>query len=394
MPSIQELNSGITNYGLAWFDGRYYYVVDPGGGKGYIFDVYTLTFKTFTFTPIGTNPKLPGILRKAARTSTGAMLEGVHFGTNQINRVRYYVDVSAGSVTTETVYSNSVSQVLTNETWNLGLYGDLMVGGFYGYSDIYYFDTYTGSYVKTVTGPIAGYFVRCDKVFSVRGDDIYILLGVHYAGESFRKLKAYAGTYTVITNGTVGGDSPDTQATSIVMFKDKTLFTATGSSVVNSQPPILWLNENLDVVGSTSLTSIYTYAREYGFWVVGRTSTQYVALAVLWNNTWNYETARAAYLLYIDPTNFSIANYTKLTDFAVRRTFVAGSQNSKWQHMPVVDRNKKKVYIEGLGAWGDNANVMYVVDLSDVPIVEWNEAQYFVGEARKPTALQLTVTPL
>jgi len=394
MPTIQELSSGITQYGLAWFDGRYYYVVNPGDGNGYIFDTSTLTFKTFTFTPVGTNPKLPGILRKAVRTRAGATLEGIHFGTNQINRVRYHIDASAGSVTTETVYSNSVSQVLTNETWNLGLYGDLMVGGFYGYGDIYFFDTYTGSYVKNVTGPVSGYYTRCDKVFSIRGDDIYILLGIHYAGESFRKLKAYTGTYTTITNGAVGGDSPNTQATSIVMFKDRTLFTATGSSVANSQPPILWLNENLDVVGSTSLTSVYTYAREYGFWVIGRTNTQYVALAVLWNNTWNYETARAAYLLYIDPSNFAIANYTKLTDLTVRRTFIAGSQNSKWQHMPVVDRNKMKVYVEGLGAWGDNANVMYVIDVSDVPIVEWNEAQYFVGEARRPTSLQLTVTPM
>jgi len=250
MPTIQELNSGIQYGGLSWFDGRYYYVIDPVRGNGYIFDVYTLTFKTFTFTPIGTNPGPTGILRKAVRTKAGAMLEGIHFGTNQINRVRYYIDVSAGSVTTETVYSNSVSQVLTSEIFNLGLYGDLLVGGFYGYGDIYYFDTYTGSYVKTVTGPISGYYVRCDKVFSIRGDDIYILMGIHYAGESFRKLKAYAGTYTTIANSTVGGDSPNPQATSIVMFKDKTLFTATGSSVVNSQPPILWLKENLAVVGS------------------------------------------------------------------------------------------------------------------------------------------------
>jgi hypothetical protein len=394
MPSIQELNSGITGYGLAWFDGRYYYVINPGTGVGYIFDTYTLTFKTFSFTPIGNNPNRPGILRKAVRTSTGVMLEGIHFGTNQLNRVRYYVDVSAGNVTTETVYSNSVSQVLTNETWNLGLYGDLMVGGFYGYGDIYYFDTYTGSFVKSVTGPRSGYYTRCDKVFVVRGDDIYILLGVHYAGDPFRKLKAYAGTYTDITSGTVGGDSPNTQATSIIMFKDKTLFTATGSSVLNSQPPILWLNENLDVVGSTSLTSIYTYAREYGFWVIGRTDTYYVALAVLWNNVWNYETARAAYILYINPSNFSLASYTKLTDFTDKRTFVAGSQSSKWQHMPIVDRKAKKVYIEGIAAWAGDANYMYVVDLSDIPIVEWNESQYFVGEARKPTMLQLTITPL
>ena len=394
MPSIIGYESPIVNYGLAWFDGRHYYVIDPGNGTGYIFNTSTRTFTQLSFTPVGNNPKLPGILRKAVRTKTGATLEGVHFGTNQINRVRYHINVSAGAVDVETVYSNTVSKVYTNETWNLGLYGDLMVGGFYGYGDIYYFDTYTGSYVKTVTGPGGTYYLRCDKVYAVRGDDIYILLGRHYAGDAFRLLKAYSGTYTTITNSTVGGDSPNSQATSIVMFKDKTLFTATGSSVLNSQPPIHWLNENLDVVGSTSLTSIYTYAREYGFWVVGRTSTSYVALAVLWDNTWNYETARAAYILYINPSTYAIDNYTKLTDFTTRRTFVAGSQNSKWQHMPIIDRQKKLAFIEGLGAWGDNKNLMYVVDLSDVQIEEWNQTQYFIGEARLPTTLTLTVTPL
>lgn len=380
-----------------FFDGRYIYKVSEV--KDYphfaVFDTRTEQWVAYgSLTPTNPNAGPTGLLVEAYRRKFGATLKIVTTDTGKIYIDRVDIDVSAGTATVANVLNASNSDIVNNETFDSHPIGDTIALTFYQSPYVVFVDPYTGATQKKIDTGFGSYRPRVGHVVSIKGDDLYILLGRHYAGDPFRLFKAYAGTVTTISNSTVGGDSPHTQRSTIYMCRNIKLFTGSGFSVANSQPPIRWFDpRNFNVIGTTSLTSIYTYARTFGYYPIGEDDTYIHIVAIVWDNTWNYETQRSLHIIRVNKTDFSFGGHVQVTTFDQRMEMLSCQF---LYSAPIFDRQKRIMYALVNRSFADNQIGLLKLDLSQYlnyyNVTDFNEVMYYVGEYKRPTNLYLAVS--
>lgn len=380
-----------------FFDGRYYYKVLACSSTNttpyyVIYDTRTDQYTAGQLTGFGA-PNCPpcNLLYRATRRKFGASLVIVENENQKIVIDQVDIDVSAGTATVSNIVSTTNTNISSEPIWDSVAIDDILLITQYPQPYIYVIDPYTGSTVKSIDTGFGSYRPRTGMPVTIRGDDVYVLVGRHLAGDPFRLLKLYAGTLTTISGSTVGGDSPHTWRSSIYLLGNRKLFTASGFSVVNSQPPIRWFNpRDFSVIGTTSLTSIYTYARAMGYWPIGEDDTYIYMVAILWDNTWNYETRRTMHIIRISKTDFTFADHTQLASFTERTTLIPGTYPFS---LPILNRQKKILYIPvSKPHGGGDTNGIMKLDISNLPITEFNNMMYYVGEARRPTSLYLSAS--
>ncbi|MEM0368915.1 MAG: hypothetical protein QXN57_05680 [Desulfurococcaceae archaeon] len=385
------------DYRPAFFDGRYLYRVSMSQGLNHfiVFDVRTEQFVAGgSLTPTNPNAGPTGLLVEAYRRKFGATLKIVTTDTGKLYIDRVDIDVSGNTATVTNELNVSNSDILNNQTYDSHVIGDSISFTFSGSPYIVFVDPYTGATQKKIDTGFGSYRPRTGQVFSVKGDDLYVLVGRHYAGDPFRLLKVYAGTLTTIPNSTVGGDSPHTWRATVYVCRNIKLFTGTGFSVVDSQPPIRWFNpQNFSVIGSTSLTSIYSTARVLGYYPIGEDDTYIHIVAGIWDNTWNYETRRSLHLIRVNKTDLSFAGHTQIATFDYRFELITCQQRT---FAPILDRQKKILYTMFSRSFYDDQFGILKLDLSQYldyyNVTDFNEVMYYVGEYRKPTSLYMNVT--
>lgn len=387
------------HFGPSFFDGRYWYKVSLSAGVTtphfIVFDTRTNTFFGGTITLTGRSSGPTGLPVRCQRRRFGASL--IVFNVDTGNRVyvdQVDIDVSAQTATVTNLVNVTNSDVVVNETFDSHQIGDNVALTFYQYPHVTFIDPETGATTRKIDTGLGTYRPRVGMCFSTKGDDLYVLLGRHLAGDPFRLLKVYAGTVTVISGSTVGGDSPHTWRSTIYACRGRVLFTGSGFSVVNSQPPIHWFSpRTFTVLGSTSLTAIHTYARTFGYWPIGESDSEIMMIAVVWNNVWGYETARSLRLILLNRANFAYTRNVNLLDLDYRSEIM-----TCWNIMglPIFDRQRRRLYVPFNRSFADNQNGMYIIDLSQYldqfGINEFNEMMYYVGEYRRPTSLYLTAS--
>jgi len=392
MPTLNTYNTVTSDVGATWFDGRKIYYIDPNKKVATVYDVVDKSYWTASVTlpsQITGTPGYRALLVDAGKKPNGMWLD-VAFTTDQQEAVRVIFDFdnSAKSVSSELIWRITSPNVANQWTFESTIiYPKLWILMPYDYATVSYIDLDNGNIVTSFDSGLGSYGPRVDKVVVVKADDIYVLAGRHYSGDPFRYLKVYSKTFTTIPNSTVGGDSPHASTSTIVDLRKRLLFIASGSSVLNSQPPLLWFDRDLNVIGSTPLTSIYQYARHYGLIFLGVNSAgNYVLLANIWNNTWNYETDNGVYAIEVNPSNYSIVSSTKFSTF--KWWWDAGSQSGKYYTMPIFDKNKKKVYTTAKDRYSTSL-ALVEIDVSDINIAEWNNWAHEVGVFKTPVNLSL-----
>jgi len=317
------------------------------------------------------------------------------------NNLRYYeveIDLSALTVT-------------LNELWTFAratypVYNEFLSRRFLLITEelsdnqniISFVDTKDGSEVTTYDTGFGSYGPRGSFKVLAKPNDLQLLLGRHLAGDDFRVFNVYSKTLTTLTGTAPGSDSPQPKIIT-PYIASRILFPATGSSVNDSQPPIRWFDDDFSLLGSTSITSIYTNAHITGAHTIGIDSEgNLVVIAQISNNNYSIATEFRTVIMKISLTDYSLVNYITLreTSTPINPVNIGWRvYGHKW-HLPLIDKDNKKLwYVEATGSQGADSEANLVeVDFSDIDIVEWNKVAYYTGVEKIPTILQLEVVPL
>jgi len=262
---------------------------------------------------------------------------------------------------------------------------------------IFYLDLRDGAFEKFDTG-FGNYNPRIGHGVFVTKDDIILLLGKHYSGDNFKKFSVYSRSISDIPNSSPDGDSPNPANGFELHLIDKHYVCATGGTVSGSNPPLVWFDSKLELLGKTDISTVQSNPHNYGLLAIGKDSNGYIlVIAVMLNNHMSNANNMKIALLRVNPDTWEIANYDILLDTSIMVECAVGSPYSSRENLPIIDTRNKKVYtIARETEYSANPKRLYIVefDMSDVDIEEWNQNAYFVGVPRIPTTLTLTITPL
>ena len=262
---------------------------------------------------------------------------------------------------------------------------------------IYLIDLDDGSSEQIATG-LTGYTLRPSFKLMHYKDDIHMLLGRHFAGDTYRLLSLYSGTVSSLEL-TTGGGSPRPHIGGLGIFRSGVLIPATSSGVVDADNDIAILDERFNVLVTLDVGSVTGWSSNDlipGFFIVGRGSDRYYALMPVDNNAAYENTAFRVYWIEFDLASGILDSqllYEKSVPDEVRTSLF--SEYSGWARAPVVDPIAKKIYF----IYGVSTTTTFgicEVDVSDKwdDILELNSHAWIVGTGRIPTFMTLGISTL
>jgi len=229
-------------------------------------------------------------------------------------------------------------------------------------------------------------------------DDVYMLLGRHYSGDTFKLLKLYSGSVTDLGFST-GGGSPRALIGGMGVFRDELLIPATSSGVVNQDNDIAILDHRFNrkvTLDVGSVTGWTTNDLIPGFFIVGKGTDRYYALLPVDRQPNGYNDTFRVYWIEFDLVNGILSSqllYEVAVPDEVRALLFCEYCDAFGA--PVIDPITKKLYFHYSVSTTTRMGICEV-DLSDVwnNIIELNKHAWIIGQARIPTQLTLEVTPL
>jgi len=265
---------------------------------------------------------------------------------------------------------------------------------------IWYVDAKDLSIIDKFDTVFSTYNPRISHKIVVKPDDIYILIGRHLDSANFYKYAVYGKTVTEISNSNPGG-SPNPMICNMWVTHKERLLIGSSNTVEGVANSLVWFDDDFNLLGKTTLTSIYSTPYPSGISVVGKKSNGNLVIVGEFHNAHIDESTEASLVyLEIDPSNYSVANVQKLKTFTDPNNwifFIESGFGTTNDHLslPIIDTRTKKVYMPTVNkSNGEYRLGLVEFDLSDVDIVEWNLHSWFLNQTRIPTQLTLGVSPL
>ena len=236
--------------------------------------------------------------------------------------------------------------------------------------------------------------------YTIRNGNVIVFLGSWQDGDYYRVLNL--SNRSVENLGfTAIGAKPTMNAGVEIVFGSEIYYPLIPTYGPNKNSKITIIDKNFNKINDIDLQSItgYTYNEAYsGFTVIGKLSNDnYASLIAIANNTWDRATKLALYYLELDD-NFNIVNKQLLHEFTdeeelneinyyIRDKIISLRPTcSEWTVKPIVDTYNKIVYLMyGGKAYDTEGNFIDLytrfiyVDISDLDIVEWNQALWLIN---------------
>ena len=386
-----------------WFDGRkiYFFTCTKVSGyptyKAAIYDVRAGTVKTYSISWPTSYCEGPGCLYKVTRGGGKTYLRVLYVNLDsELVDIEWIFDEENDTVTAQLRRSLYDANFSTETSWQstvLGL-GEALIMN-YQSPYITLVDLKDFTKVWQISSGFGSNNPRADAIWFVRDNDVYVLVGRHLSTANFYRLKLYAKTLEEIGGTNPGGDSPLPLMGDLIPLKDKTYIFASGGTVNNSSPKLIWFNEDLNKVGETPLSSIYSHARLTAFATLGLDENGYLTIiGLIPNNNLGASTEASARVLKINPDDYSLVSYSKFATWTDKKLAGIGKgQAGKYYMLPIVDWENSKLIIVARDQNDDKLTICEV-DFSDIEITERNPRVYEVGVTKIPTQLTLQVVPL
>jgi len=408
---VSVVKTDLTNISEDWltigvgvpirYSKRWWFAVLTKAGNIVLVDIANKTATKLTQTQL--NRDAPRLIDYSLQ---GSKLKLNVFGFNasegKVKAVEYVVDMSALTLDSATELWSKTSTDdpdIVNQTQK----GTVIGKKFILYPPVnkpyvFYLDAKTGDIIAKYDTGFNGYNPRLDASKAVvRPDDIYMVMGRHLAGDNFRIFKVYAKSLTTISGSSPDGDSPHPHIGTPAMLYRKTLLTGTGTTVVSTNPPIMWFDDDLNLVGTTDLSGVsgYSYPHPYGFHVVGLDDqSRIVVVATVGDNYCAGWTKSKILVLAVSTTTYSATKLYEV-EYTDRCVIMQKSWYSDRLHVPLVDRDRKKIYAFGSYYTTASCNsaqtgMLLEIDLSDLNIVDWNQYAFYT-DGKVPAILDLSV---
>ena len=406
MPSItfRELAVPARNAGY-WCDGRkiYFFICtkinDNPTYKAAIYDIKADSLKTYDVSWPTSYGAGPGCLYKVTRGGGKTYLRVLYVNVNNklvdIEWIFNEVNDTVSAQLKRSLYDANFSTETSWQSTVLGLGLALIMN--YNSPYITLVDLKDFTKVWQIDSGFDIYNPRADAIWFPRDNDIYVLVGRHLNTANFYRLKLYAKTLEEITNTNPGGDSPLPLMGDLIPLKDKTYIFASGGTVNNSSPKLIWFDEDLNKVGETPLNSIYDHARLSGHATLGLDENGYLTIAaIVPDNNVGIMSEEAACIIKIDPSDYSLVSYNKFATWTSTDRKLEGigiGTGGKYYNLPIVDWENSEVIIVTRNHNNNNITLCKI-DFSDIEITERNPRMYEVGVTKIPTQLTLQVIPL
>jgi len=307
-------------------------------------------------------------------------------GTNKIRCSEIDIDLASMTGTRTTLWEYEDSDFYVPPDLNKGqvLSRKLLLLAIQNKPYLWYIDPRDGTLVDKWDTGFGSYNPRISGKAIAYGDGLKVLCGRHLQGDPHYVLDVYAKTITAITNSDVGADSPQPMILNPLYTRSKLLFPSTSCHVIDQLAKIVWFDEDLNLLGKTDTSVIYSSCKTYGGTILGLTSDDYIAMIVaLMNNHTNYASEWSIRYLEINPADWSIVTNTVLyvSNDSNNRPFYFNQsrQYSDRLALALVDRENRKVYMTA--RWkvaGDKKGALLEVDVSDISIKEWNMYNWLI----------------
>jgi len=265
---------------------------------------------------------------------------------------------------------------------------------------IWYVDPKDFSIIDKIDTGFGTYNPRVSWKYVIKPDDVYVLLGQHLNSAQFYYWKVYGKTATEISGSNTGG-SPMPSIGNYWISEKEIYLLGSSRTVVGVSNSLAWFDTDFNLLGKTSLTSIYSTPYPEGLNIIGKNDNGNLVLIGLVGNAHYSEASRKSIvLLEIDPTDFSLVNFNRIHEFtdmnnAFTWLIMNVASGSGKSTLPVIDKRTKILYTFAQGRDnGLNTGYTVKIDFSDIEINEWNLMNRYVGDIRKPTTLTLNVTLL
>ncbi|MCS7365845.1 MAG: hypothetical protein NDF54_10445 [archaeon GB-1867-035] len=267
-------------------------------------------------------------------------------------------------------------------------------------SYLHYVDIEDETDVSFDTG-LGGFFARPSHKFIPKTDDIYMLLGVHLAGDTHKLLKVYSQTVSDLGFST-GDGSPRSQIGGLAWFYNDILIPATSGGVVDADNDIRILDINFSTKATINVGNITGWAtNDMGGgldFIAKKTDGGYYVLLAVNDNVSDSATKVRIYWLELDSV-LSVVNSVLLSEIATETdtSFLLHSDYTGAPCSPIIDTYYKRIHIYGRVKQGGVMKGVFVdIDISDIwsNISEFNKNLWFVRPYRIPTQLLLNVRVL
>jgi len=402
MPSITfkkfDYISRNTGY---WFDGRKVYLftctyTDRLISRAAIYDIKADSLKIYNVSWPTSYCAGPGCLYKVTRGGGKTYLRVLYVRPYELLDIEWILDEENDTATAQKKRGLSDSNLVKETSWQSTVLGlGLALIMVYNAPEITLVDLKDFTKVWHIDTGFSIYNPRADAIWFPRDDDIYVLIGRHLSTANFYRLKLYAKTLEEIGGTNPGGDSPLPLMGDLIPLKDKTYIFASGGTVNNSSPKLIWFDEDLNKVGETPLSSIYSHARLSAFATLGLDENGYLTIiGLIPNNNLGISSEASACVLKIDPDDYSLVSYNKFATWTDKKlTGMGRGEGSKYYMLPIVDWENSKLIMLTRDQVDDKLTVAKI-DFSDIEITERNPRMYEVGVTKIPTQLTLQVVPL
>jgi len=319
---------------------------------------------------------------------------------NAVRLLEYEIDLSALSATANELWKIDTS--VDSDMAGDAVKGTVVSNRFILHATankpyIWYIDAKDGSIIYKFDTGLSTYNPRiCASKAVVKPDDIYLLGGRHLSGDDFYAYKVYSKSYTAISNTAPGSDSPQPHIGNALVSEKLHLIPVSGCTVINTNPPIRWFDDDFNLLGSTDLSGVSGYSAPHptGWHVIGRDSAGNIIMLIsVLDNDFGNATKTKIMLLSIDPSTYEATSLYS-SEYS-EELMIAKSWYSDPRRFALVDKSNKKLYTLGAKR-PDTTETAFLleVDFSDVDINEWNLQTYYTAEEKIPTVLSLSVTPL
>lgn len=329
-----------------------------------------------------------------------ARMLGGDVDNNKVRLVEYEVDFSAMSASATELWALD-----TSDDSDMGAVvhkGTIIGNRFILHATankpyIWYIDAKDGSIIDKYDTNLGTYNPRIDITKAViKPDDIYILAGRHLSGDDFYIFKVFSKDYTKISDTAPDGESPLPKIGNALVGEKLHLIPVSGCTVVNTNPPIRWFDDDFNLLGSTSLSSItgYSYPHPTGWHIVGIDEDDDIIMLIsIYNDEEGGTRKTKIMILKINHSTFSpTVLFSK--EYSGRYHIGKAWYASRGTYA-LVDKDNKKVYDIACLREDHTENVALIeADISDVNIKEWNQQSYYTAYEKIPTVLTLNVTPL
>ena len=262
---------------------------------------------------------------------------------------------------------------------------------------IWYVDPKDFSIIDKIDTGFNTYNPRVSWKYIIKPDDIYVLLGRHLSDADFYYWKVYGKSATVISGSNTGG-SPMPSIGNYWVSEKEIYLLGSSRTVVGVTNSLAWFDTDFNLLGKTSLTSIYSTPYPYGLNIVGKNDIGNLILIGSIGNAHLSEVTRTSIvLLEVDPTDFSLVNFTRIHEFtdmdnAVDYLIMNTTSDACRSTLPVIDKRRKVLYTFAHGHDnGLESGYTVKIDFSDIEINEWNLMNRYVESLRNPTDLTLSV---